>query len=103
MPDFFAQKRAKRDMMSHLRNSTSDHNFKILKALFNTKYPLKLGENHLRNHFQPLESGFSAIATYKTRIFSKSPNGPILKIEGVVPTTKTIQKIKNPNVVHFSS
>ena len=38
------------------------------------------GKNHLRNHFRPLESGFSAIPTYKTRIFSKSCNGPILKI-----------------------
>ena len=44
------------------------------------KYPPKPGKTHLRNHFCPLESGFSAIATYKTRIFSKPPNGPILKI-----------------------
>ena len=64
----------------HLRNGTSDQNFKIPKTLFNTNYPPKPRKNHLRNHFRPLESGFSAIATYKTRIFSKSCNGPILKI-----------------------
>ena len=36
-------------------------------------------KTHLRNHFWPLESGFSAIATYETYVFSKSPNGPVLK------------------------
>ena len=35
-------------------------------------YPPKSGKTHLRNHFRPLESGFSAIATYKMRVFSKS-------------------------------
>ena len=49
------------------------------KTLSNTKYPLKPGKTHLKNHFWPLRSGFSAIATYKTCISSKSPDGPILK------------------------
>ena len=70
----FCAKRGKRDI------SEKALPIKIPKTLFNTNYPPKPGKNHLRNHFQPLESGFSAIATYKTRIFSKSPNGPILKI-----------------------
>ena len=42
----------------YLKNGTSDHNFKIPKTLFNTNYPPKPGENHLRNHFRPLESVF---------------------------------------------
>ena len=37
-----------------------------------TKYPPKCGKTHLRNHFWPLEWSFSAIATYKTHVFSKS-------------------------------
>ena len=63
--------------MRHLRNGTSDQNFKIPKTLFNTNYPPKPRKNHLRNHRRPLECGFSAIATYKTRIFSKSSHLPI--------------------------
>ena len=43
------------------------------------KVPPKPRITHLRNHFWPLESGFSAIATYKIYVFSKSPNGPISK------------------------
>ena len=64
---------AKTRKTRHLKNSTSDHNFKIPKTLFSTNYPPKPRKNHLRNHFRLLESSFSAIATYKTRIFSKSP------------------------------
>jgi len=51
---FYVKTREKR----HLRNGTSDHNFKILKTLFNTKYPPKPKKNHLRNLFWPLESVF---------------------------------------------
>ena len=67
----------------HLGNGTSDHRNENPKTLFNTNYPPKPGENHLRNHFRPLESVFSAIATYKTRDFSKSPKCPILIFGGV--------------------
>ena len=49
-----------------LGNGTSDHRNENPKTLVNTNYPQKLRENHLRNHFRPLESVFSAIATYKT-------------------------------------
>ena len=54
------------------------------KTHCNRKYPPKPRKTHLRNHFWPLESGFSAIATYKTRVFSKPSNGPILKFFLVV-------------------
>ena len=67
------------DELLYLGNGTSDHRNEKTKTLCNRKYPPKPGKTHLRNHFWPLESGFSAIATYKTYIFSKSPNGPILK------------------------
>ena len=53
-------------------NDTSDHRNEKTKTLCNTKYPPKPGKTHLRNHFWPLESGFSAIATYKTYIFSNA-------------------------------
>ena len=53
--------------LRHLGNGTSDHRNENPKTLFNTNYPPKPGENHLRNHFRPLESVFSANATYKTR------------------------------------
>ena len=53
----------------YLGNGTSDHRNKKTKTLCNTKYPPKPRETHLRNH---------AIATYKTYVFSRSPNGPIL-------------------------
>ena len=43
------------------------------------KVPPKTWENSPQKPILPFESGFSAIATYKTYIFSKSPNGPILK------------------------
>ena len=56
----------------YLRNGTSDHNFKILKTLFNTNYPSKPRKNHPRNHFRPLKSGFSAILR-KKRIFTQTP------------------------------
>ena len=36
------------------------------KTLCNTKYPPKPKKTHLRTHFCPLESAFSAIATYET-------------------------------------
>ena len=39
----------------------------------------------------------------KNAIFSKFPNVPILKFYGAIPTTKTYQKIKKPDMVHFSS
>ena len=56
------------------------------------KYPPKPRKTHLRNHFWPLESGFSAIATYKTYVFSKSSNVPILKFFLVIPDTFSIPK-----------
>ena len=59
----------------YLGNGTSDHRIEI----FQKTNPPKPEKTHLRSHFWPLQSGFSAIATYKTRIFSKPPNGPILK------------------------
>ena len=46
---------------------------KKTKILCQRKYPPKPRKTHLRNHFWTLESGFSAIATYKTRVFSKRP------------------------------
>ena len=61
-------------------NRHPDHRNPILKTLFNTNYPPKPGGNRLRTHFRPVESGFLAIPTHKMRIFSKSCNGPILKI-----------------------
>ena len=63
-----------------------------ISPLFNTKYPPKPRKTHLRNHFWPLESGFSAIATYKTYVFSKSSNVPILKFFLVIPDTFPIPK-----------
>merc|ERR1712208_248589 len=66
------------DESLYLGNGTSDHQNEKTKTLCNTKYPLKPEKTHIRNHFWPLESGFSAIAAYKTYVFSKSPNGPIL-------------------------
>ena len=54
---------------------TSDRRNEKAKTLFNTKYPQK----PRKTHFWPLESGFSAIATYKTRVFSNAPNSRILK------------------------
>ena len=42
----------------------------ILKTFSNTKYPPRPVKNHLRNHFQLLKSGVSAIATYEMRIYS---------------------------------
>ena len=68
---------AKTRRTRHLENGTSDHNFKLPKTLFNTNYPPKTRKNHLRNHFRLLQSGLSAIATYKMRIFSKSFHLPI--------------------------
>ena len=65
--------------LSYLGNGTSDHRNEKTKTLCNTKYPPKPRKTHLRNHFWPLESGFSAIATYKTYVFSKSCNVTILK------------------------
>ena len=43
---------------------------KKTKTLCNTKYPSEPGKTHLRNSFWPIESGFSAIATYKMHVFS---------------------------------
>ena len=63
---FFSQAKVKSREWRHLGNGTSDHRNENPKTLFNTNYPPKPGENHLRNHFRPLESAFSAIATYKT-------------------------------------
>ena len=40
---------------------------------------------------------------WENAIFSKSLNVPILKFYGVIPTTKTYQKIIKPGMVHFSS
>ena len=57
--------------LQHLGNGTSYHRNENPKALFNTNFPPKLGKNHLRNHFRPLESVFSAIATYKTLVWLK--------------------------------
>ena len=76
----------------YLGNGTSDHRNEKTKTLCNTKYPPKPRKTHLRNHFWPLESGFSAIATYKTYVFSKSPNVPILKFFLVIPDTFSIPK-----------
>ena len=76
----------------YLGNGTSDHRNEKTKTLCNTKYPPKPRKTHLRNHFWPLESGFSAIATYKTYDFSKSPNVPILKFFLVIPDTFPIPK-----------
>ena len=81
----------------YLGNGTSDHRNEKTKTLCNTKYPPKPRKTHLRNHFWPLESGFSAIATYKTYVFSKSSNVPILKICGVIsdtyPSLKSLTKV----------
>ena len=63
----------------YLRNGISDHRSEKTKTLCNRKYPPKPRKTHLRNHFCPLESGFLAIATYKTRVFSNAPNSRILK------------------------
>ena len=71
---------------------TSDHRNEKTKTLCNTKYTPKPKKTHLRNHFWPLESGFSAIATYKTNIFSKSCNVPILNFFLVIPDTFSIPK-----------
>ena len=49
---------------------------------YRPKYPPKCGKTHLRNHFWPLESGFLAIAKYKTRISSKPSNLPIFPLLG---------------------
>ena len=76
----------------YLENGTSDHRNEKTKTLCNTKYPPKPRKTHLRNHFWPLESGFSAIATYKTYVFSKSSNVPILKFFLVIPDTFPIPK-----------
>ena len=58
----------------YLGNDTSDHrNENTLQY----KVPPKAWENSTQNHFWPTESGFSAIATYKTYVFSKSPRCPI--------------------------
>ena len=76
----------------YLGNGTSDHQNEKAKTLCNTKYPPKPGKTHLRNHFWPLKSGFSAIATYKTYVFSKSSNVPILKFFLVIPDTFSIPK-----------
>ena len=61
-------------------------NTKALRVLtfFFGEVPPKPGKTYLRNHFWPLKSGFLAIATYKTRVFSKPSNGPILKFFLVV-------------------
>ena len=40
---------------------------------------------------------------WENAIFSNSLNVPILKFYGVIPTTKTYQKIIKPGMVHFSS
>ena len=76
----------------YLGNGTSDHRNEKTKTLCNTKYPPKPRKTHLRNHFWPLESGFSAIATYKTYDFSKSSNVPILNFFLVIPDTFPIPK-----------
>ena len=83
----------KRHFRSQFQNSENS---------FQHKLPPKTWENHLRNHFRPLESGFSAIATYKTRIFSKIPQCPPMSRLGVIPTTKTCPKIMKPVMVHFT-
>ena len=62
------------------------------KILCNTKYHPIPGKTHLRNHFWPLESVFSAIATYKTYVFSKSSNVLILNFFLVIPDTFSIPK-----------
>ena len=46
------------------------------------KYPPKWGKTNLRNHFWPRESVFSAIATYKIRIFSKPSHFSIFPLLG---------------------
>ena len=76
----------------YLGNGTSDHRNEKTKTLCNRKYPPKPRKTHLRNHFWPLESGFSAIATYKTYVFSKSSNVPILNFFLVIPDTFSIPK-----------
>ena len=76
----------------YLENGTSDHRNEKTKTLCNTKYPPKPGKTHLRNPFWPFESGFSAIATYKTYVFSKPPNSRILKfgiLAGLIHTSAT--------------
>ena len=50
----------------YLGNGTSDHRNEKTKTLCNTNYPPKPRKTHLRTHFCPLESAFSAIATYET-------------------------------------
>jgi len=70
LPNFYRYVKSRKSR--YLRNGTSDHNFKIPKILCNTNYPPKPRKNHLRNHFQPLKSGFSAILRIK-RIFTQTP------------------------------
>ena len=98
----FLRKR-KTNESRYLGNGTSDHRNEKTKTLCNRKYPPKPRKTHLRNHFWPLESGFSAIATYKTYVFSKSSNVPILKFFLVIPDTFPIPKSLTEVVEDFFS
>ena len=89
------------DESRYLGNGTSDHRNEKTKTLCNRKYPPKPGKTHLRNHFWPLESGFSAIATYKTRIFSKSSNGPILKFFLVAGEVMVVSELLSDHFALF--
>ena len=61
-------------------------------------------ERALNMQKQPDLVGLSEnMQKWENAIFSNSLNVPILKFYGVIPTTKTYQKIIKPGMVHFSS
>ena len=77
-------------LMANFFWHTPDH---FYRPLVFSKYPPKCGKTHLRNHFWPLKSGFSAIATYKTYVFSKSPHSPIFLFFSHNPSILGIKEI----------
>ena len=85
----------------YLGNGTSIHRNEKTKTLCNSKYPPKPRKTHLRNHFWPLESDFSAIATYETYVFSKSLNAPILKFLLVTGEVKVLSELLSDLPVFF--
>ena len=85
----------------YLGNGTSDHRNEKTKTLCNGKYPPKPTKTHLRNHFCPLESGFLAIATYKTRVFSNAPNSRISKFRILNCFIHTYATAKTDPVANF--
>ena len=93
--------RTNSDESRYLRNGTSDHRNEKTKTLCNRKYPPKPRKTHLRNHFCPLESGFLAIATYKTRVFSNALNSRFLKFGILNRFIHTYAAAKTDPVANF--